>query len=94
MRKIKVLSVKRYRLLNVVFDDGRKGTYFLRDKFTGVALPLRNPAVFATAGIINNGSGVGFEGCEFDICAQLIYQELKTSRPARSRSRLADRARA
>jgi hypothetical protein len=87
MHRIKHLSVKRYRVLDVEFSDGRKGTFFLRDAFTGVARALKNPDIFSTAKIINNGSGVGFAGCDFDICGQLIYQDLKPSAAIRRRAR-------
>jgi len=88
MHKIIKLSVPKYRMISVSFNDGRTGAFSVREKFTGVAAPLNDRDVFRTARIINDGHGIGFIGTDYDICAELVYSELSgrtVRRPRRAR---------
>ena len=76
MHRIIKLSVPRYRAISVSFDDGKTGTFTVKEKFSGVAAPLNDRNVFNSARIINDGHGIGFQGTDYDICAELVYSEL------------------
>jgi len=77
MRKIIELKVIDFRKIFLKFDDGTKGVFTVEDEFSNVAEPLNDYQVFATAKIIDDGFGIGFENCEYDICAQHAYNEIK-----------------
>jgi len=79
MRKILKLSVSEFRMLKVYFDDETIGTIRIDETFTGVSQSLNNPHIFASAKIIDDGYGVGFDGCEYDICANWLYEKTITS---------------
>ncbi|NIA31164.1 MAG: DUF2442 domain-containing protein [Actinobacteria bacterium] len=73
MKKIIFLKVLMYRKLFLKFDDGTEGFFVIEDEFTNIAEPLNDPKVFSTAKIIDDGYGIGFEKCDYDICAQHAY---------------------
>ena len=73
MRKIEELKILEYRKLALKFDDGKEGILVINDEFKNVSEPLKDPRKFAAAKIIDDGYGIGFEGCEYDICAQYAY---------------------
>jgi len=79
MEKISKIIVPEYRVLQVEFDDGTEGTIRIDDAFIGVAQPLGDPKLFATARIIDDGYAIGFDHCEYDICARWIYQQISES---------------
>ena len=84
MRKIIKISVPEYRMLRVEFDDGTVGTVRIDDAFVGVAQPLLNQRVFATAKIIDEGYAIGFDNCEYDVCSGWLYEQLVASLPRAS----------
>ena len=75
MKKIKKFKVLD-RKLHLEFDDGQSGDLYLTEEFKNVTQPLNDPAVFSTAKIIDDGFGIGFENCEYDICAQYVYKNI------------------
>lgn len=87
MEKIKRVKVKEKHSLEVEFASGTQGIYPFTAKFTGIARPLKDSSVFASAKVIHDGYAVGFEGCDFDICAQEIFVNLRSKR-VKSRKRL------
>lgn len=76
MRRIEELKVVEYRKLSLTFDDGKKGILLVNEEFKNVAESLQDPRKFATAKIIDDGYGIGFEGCDYDICAQYAYNNI------------------
>jgi hypothetical protein len=76
MQKIIKVSVPEYRKLQVEFADGTEGILRIDDTFIGVAQPLTDPRLFATAKVIDEGYAVGFDGCAYDICSSWIYAEI------------------
>ena len=81
MHKITSLKVLEYRKIRITFSDGTEGTLTIHDDFTGAALPLREPSVFATASIIDDGFGIGFKNCNYDICASWAYDQVVAGLP-------------
>jgi hypothetical protein len=79
MQKILKVSVPEHRKLKVEFDDGTEGVLRIDDTFTGVAQPLTDQRLFASAKIIDEGYAIGFDGCEYDICSSWIYKQIAPS---------------
>ncbi|MFQ5650726.1 MAG: DUF2442 domain-containing protein [bacterium] len=76
MRRIEQLKVVEYRKLALKFDDGTQGILHINEEFKNVAEPLQDPLAFATARIIDDGYGIGFDDCDYDICAQYAYDNI------------------
>ncbi|MDD5672968.1 MAG: DUF2442 domain-containing protein [Chitinivibrionales bacterium] len=81
MHKILIISVPEYRKIHLKFDDGTEGIVRIDDDFIGIALPLQEPRVFATARIIDDGYAIGFENCDYDICAGWAYAQIAPAMP-------------
>jgi hypothetical protein len=84
MRKIIKVTVQEYRILHVEFDDGVVGSVRIDDTFFGVAQPLVDPHLFASAKIIDEGYAIGFDECEYDICSSWLYGQIAASLPQAS----------
>jgi len=74
MDKIINVSVPCYRELSIRFESGLEGTITIDDQFYGVAKPLEDPQLFATAHSIDEGMAIGFNGTPYDICGEYIRQ--------------------
>jgi hypothetical protein len=80
MVRVTQVSAPRFRELHIHFSDGVEGSIQLGEEFQGVAAPLNDPHVFATVHVIDDGYGIGFDGCEYDMCAEQVHREvLQTS---------------
>jgi hypothetical protein len=79
MNKIIHVSVPAYRKIFLKYASGAEGTIKINEQFNGVATPLNDPAVFATACIIDAGYGIGFKGCTWDICAEYALGQIGKS---------------
>lgn len=62
-----------YRNLFLKFDDGTEVIFVIEDEFAIIPEPPNDPKVFSTAKIIDDGCAIGFENCDYDICAQHVY---------------------
>ncbi|MFH1760668.1 MAG: hypothetical protein ABIA63_06165 [bacterium] len=74
---IKKINIPGKNQIEIEFNDGKKGIINFKDEeFYGVSEPLLDSKIFNTATIIDDGMAIGFEQCEFDICANWAYDTI------------------
>ena len=73
--KIVDVSVPRYPVVRLTFDDGFSGDVDFADTLAGskAMMPLRDPAVFKQVAIKEDGRALGWgDGDELDFCADAL----------------------